>query len=149
MCYSHAGYISAESCEAIDTQSPISYRITHVLIACGWLVLKKAGPEDNVLQYISAVLSRTGVPRAFGGIALIVPMLLMTLRNDLRTSLITASVVTAIFAVILALSGRDLGWKDVLAATAADAAVLVVIYRHQSANATERFKLISRRTTWA
>ncbi|KAF5008830.1 hypothetical protein FDECE_4909 [Fusarium decemcellulare] len=63
---------------------------------------------------------------AFGGIALIGPMILMTLRQDKNTSLITASVATAIFVLVLTVAGRGLGGKDVLAATAAYAAVLVV-----------------------
>ncbi|KAF4462193.1 hypothetical protein FALBO_10993 [Fusarium albosuccineum] len=63
---------------------------------------------------------------AFGGIALIGPMILMTLRQDKNTSLITASVATTIFVLVLTVAGRGLGGKDVLAATAAYAAVLVV-----------------------
>jgi hypothetical protein len=63
---------------------------------------------------------------AFGGLALIGPMLLMVLHRDLNTSVITASVATILFALILAMMGRSLAGKDVLAATAAYAAVLVV-----------------------
>lgn len=63
---------------------------------------------------------------AFGGIALIGPMLLMVLHRDLNTSIITASVATVLFALLLAVAARSLGGKDVLAATAAYAAVLVV-----------------------
>jgi hypothetical protein len=60
-----------------------------------------------------------------GGIALIGPMLLMVLHRDLDTSIITASVATFIFAS--GLTGvKSLAGKDVLAATAAYAAVLVV-----------------------
>lgn len=62
----------------------------------------------------------------FGGIALIGPMLLMVLHHDLNTSVITVSVATALFTLVLAIAGRDWGGKDVLAATAAYAAVLVV-----------------------
>jgi len=62
----------------------------------------------------------------FGGIALIGPMLLMVLHRDRNTSIITTSVATVIFAILLALAARGLGGKDVLAATAAYAAVLVV-----------------------
>jgi hypothetical protein len=62
----------------------------------------------------------------FGGIALIAPMLLMVLHRDRNTSIITTSVATVLFAVSLAGRATDLGGKDVLAATAAYAAVLVV-----------------------
>jgi hypothetical protein len=62
----------------------------------------------------------------FGGIALIGPMLLMVLHRDLNTSITTASVATVLFALLLAVAGRNLGGNDVLAATAAYAAVLVV-----------------------
>ena len=68
------------------------------------------------------------------GIALIAPMLLMVLHNTLLTTLIATSVSVIIFAFVVALisSGLigmkavDLGPKDVLATTAAYAAVLVV-----------------------
>jgi len=63
---------------------------------------------------------------AFGGVAVIGPMLLMVLHRDLNTSIITATVATAIFTLVLALTGTNLGGKDILAATAAYAAVLVV-----------------------
>jgi hypothetical protein len=62
----------------------------------------------------------------FGGIALIGPMLLMVLHRDLNTSIITASVATVLFAIFLAVTARSLAGKDVLAAVAAYAAVLVV-----------------------
>jgi hypothetical protein len=65
--------------------------------------------------------------RGFGGIALMGPMLLlMVLRRDLNTSIITASVATVLFAIFLAVTARSLAGKDVLAAVAAYAAVLVV-----------------------
>lgn len=63
---------------------------------------------------------------SFGGIALIGPVLLMSLHRDLRTSLITSSVATAIFVVVLAMLGKNLKGQEVLGATAAYAAVLVV-----------------------
>jgi hypothetical protein len=63
---------------------------------------------------------------AFGGIALIGPMLLMSLHRDLKTSLITCSAATVLFAVVLAILGKSLKGQEVLGATAAYAAVLVV-----------------------
>jgi hypothetical protein len=62
----------------------------------------------------------------FGGTALIGPMLLMVLRRDSHTSIITASVATFLFASFPAVAVRILEGKDVLAAVAAYAAVLVV-----------------------
>lgn len=62
----------------------------------------------------------------FGGVALIGPMLVMTLHPSRNTSLITVSVATFLFALLLAFLARDSAGKDVLGATAAYAAVLVV-----------------------
>ncbi|KAN0115486.1 hypothetical protein V8E51_005030 [Hyaloscypha variabilis] len=62
----------------------------------------------------------------FGGAALIGPMLIMILHRSLNTSLITVSVATFLFALLLALCATDSEGKDILAATAAYAAVLVV-----------------------
>ena len=62
----------------------------------------------------------------FGGAALIGPMLIMTLHPSKNTSLITVSVATFVFALVLAFIARDSAGKDVLGATAAYAAVLVV-----------------------
>lgn len=62
----------------------------------------------------------------FGGAALIGPMLIMTLHPSRNTSLITVSVATFLFALVLAIIANDSSGKDVLGATAAYAAVLVV-----------------------
>lgn len=62
----------------------------------------------------------------FGGVALIAPMLVMTLHPTQTTSLVTVSVATLLFALILAVFAKETAGKDVLAATAAYAAVLVV-----------------------
>lgn len=62
----------------------------------------------------------------FGGVALIAPMLIMTLHPSRNTSLITTSLATFIFALVLAVGATQSAGKDVLAATAAYAAVLVV-----------------------
>ncbi|KAJ5629702.1 hypothetical protein N7528_003359 [Penicillium herquei] len=61
-----------------------------------------------------------------GGVALIAPMLLMVLHKTQATTLATTSVATILFALMLALLGKDLRGQDVLAAVAAYAAVLVV-----------------------
>ena len=62
----------------------------------------------------------------FGGAAVIAPMLIMTLHPSRNTSLITVSLATFFFALLLAIVAKDSAGKDVLGATAAYAAVLVV-----------------------
>ncbi|KAH8894400.1 hypothetical protein GQ53DRAFT_839979 [Thozetella sp. PMI_491] len=62
----------------------------------------------------------------FGSVSLISPMLIMSLVPGLKTSLITTSVATVIFALIVVIYGTDASGKDVLAWTAAYTAVLVV-----------------------
>ena len=64
----------------------------------------------------------------FGGVALIAPMLIMTLHPSRNVSLVTTSFATFIFALILAVGATNSAGKDVLAATAAYAAVLVVFF---------------------
>ncbi|KAK4442520.1 hypothetical protein QBC34DRAFT_24554 [Podospora aff. communis PSN243] len=61
-----------------------------------------------------------------GGLALIIPMVIMVLQKDLVTTLITTSVATMLFAGGLALLGTRLKGETVLASVAAYAAVLVV-----------------------
>ena len=61
-----------------------------------------------------------------GGIALIVPMLIMTLLPGRNTALITVCITTFALGLVLAFLAKDSTGKDVLAATAAYAAVLVV-----------------------
>lgn len=61
-----------------------------------------------------------------GGLAIIVPMLIMVLHNSLPTTLATTSLATLLFAIVLARSGQPKEPEGVLAATATYAAVLVV-----------------------
>jgi hypothetical protein len=63
---------------------------------------------------------------AFGGIALLGPMLLMVLKPSRTTSLSTVCVATTLFTLILAFMAKNLKGQEVLAATATYAAVLVV-----------------------
>jgi len=60
------------------------------------------------------------------GLALIAPMLIMTLHQSKLTSLLTTSVFVVAVAVVLAWVMDDAENKDIVAATAAYAAVLVV-----------------------
>lgn len=62
----------------------------------------------------------------FGGIALIVPTVIMAKHPSTNFSLVTTAVATVLFALVLAFGARDSTGKDVLAATAAYTAVLVV-----------------------
>jgi hypothetical protein len=57
---------------------------------------------------------------------LIGPMLLMVLNYNRNTTLIITSVATVVFTLMLAVFARGMAGKDVLAAVAAYAAVLVV-----------------------
>jgi di/tricarboxylate transporter len=60
------------------------------------------------------------------GLALIAPMLIMTLRPSKHMALVTTSVFVVAVAVLLAWVMEDAQNKDIVAATAAYAAVLVV-----------------------
>lgn len=62
----------------------------------------------------------------FGGVALVVPMLIMTLHPTKLTTLLTTSVFVFAVAIALAWFMYDSQPKDIMAATAAYAAVLVV-----------------------
>ena len=62
----------------------------------------------------------------FGGLSLIAPMLIMRLHPTLLTELITTSVFIFVVGVILAWYMKDAQKRDILAATASYAAVLVV-----------------------
>lgn len=62
----------------------------------------------------------------FGGVSLILPMLIMALRPSLVVDLITTSAATVSFAAVISFLGADASGKDVLASTAAYTAVLVV-----------------------
>lgn len=62
----------------------------------------------------------------FGGIALIIPTVIMAKNEGINISLIVTSVFVFIFALILAFGATDSTGKDVLGMTAAYTAVLVV-----------------------
>jgi hypothetical protein len=70
--------------------------------------------------------SRRLLMAAFGGVALIGPMLIMTLHPTKVTNLVTTSAFVFVVAVLLAYIMTDATPKDVIGATAAYAAVLVV-----------------------
>jgi len=61
-----------------------------------------------------------------GGLSLIGPMLLMILRTDRLTALITTSVSTMLFALVVAKFAEESSSPEIMGITAAYAAVLVV-----------------------
>ena len=62
----------------------------------------------------------------FGGIVVVVPMLIMTLHRTLLTTLLTTSLFVLAFGLILAFSMDSQVPGDILTATAAYAAIMVV-----------------------
>lgn len=83
--------------------------------------------EHKPPQHLSAFVDRFAqlILALIGGGSLIVPMLVMSIHASKTKSLITVSVATFIFSFLLSMALR-LQNNDVLAATAAYAAVLVV-----------------------
>jgi hypothetical protein len=72
----------------------------------------------------------------FGGATLIVPMLIMVLDQRRVTTLLTTSCFTLGIGLILAFWMEDANSKDIIAATAAYAAVLVVFVGSGGVNGT-------------
>ena len=92
----------------------------------GNLGFRELDPLGRQKRSQKAALTQRIVMAMFGGVALITPMLIMTLHSSRNVSLVTTSLATFIFALILAFGATESAGKDVLAATAAYAAVLVV-----------------------
>ncbi|KAF2463932.1 uncharacterized protein BDR25DRAFT_346952 [Lindgomyces ingoldianus] len=90
-------------------------------LGCRALDRKRRVEQERRKAYTSRL-----VMALFGGVAIITPMLIMALHPGLVVDLVTASVATVLFAIIVAVQARDASGKDVLASTAAYAAVLVV-----------------------
>jgi len=81
----------------------------------------KQGKTKKLAQFFSRLAMAL-----FGGLALIVPMLIMSLHQSRLTALVTTSVFVIAVGAILAWWMDDAQDKDIVAATAAYAAVLVV-----------------------
>jgi VIT1/CCC1 family predicted Fe2+/Mn2+ transporter len=92
----------------------------------GNLWFRELDQRGRILRAQKKTFIQRIIMAMFGGVALVGPMLIMTLHQSRNTSLITVSAATFVFAIILALCATDSSGKDVLAATAAYAAVLVV-----------------------
>jgi hypothetical protein len=95
-------------------------------LAIGNLGFRELDQQGRLLREQKKAFTGRVAMALFGGVSLIVPMLVMTLHPSRNTSLITTSTATFVFAIALALGATDTAGKDVLAATAAYAAVLVV-----------------------
>ncbi len=81
--------------------------------------------QESALRSAEGFASRLRMA-LFGGVSLIAPMLIMRLHPTLLTELVTTSVFILAVGVVLAWYMRDAEKRDILAATASYAAVLVV-----------------------
>ena len=81
--------------------------------------------KDTAQEYSRGFFSRLKMA-LFGGSVLIAPMLIMRLHATLLTELLTTSLFVVVVGLILAWYMKDVDKKDILDATAAYAAVLVV-----------------------
>jgi hypothetical protein len=105
--------------EYIQRLEPLQSKLSKM----GFRELDRKGREDRTKKQ---AFNERLLMACFGGIALIGPMLIMVLLPGKKVTLITTSVATFLFALVLAILANDSAGKDVLGATAAYAAVLVV-----------------------
>lgn len=96
--------------------------------SCGDLGFRELDQQGRARRAERQALTQRIFMGVFGGIALICPVLVMVLYPSRNTNLITVSVATILFASLLAIGASDSTGKDVLAATAAYTAVLVVFF---------------------
>lgn len=96
--------------------------------SCGTLGFRELDQQGRLRRAERKALIQRMVMGFFGGVALICPVLVMVLYPSRNTNLITVSVATILFVCILAIGASDATGKDILAATAAYAAVLVVFF---------------------
>lgn len=110
-----------------DSTGPTPTNVVETMqLAAGNLGFRELDQRGRTLRAQKKAFTERVFMAMFGGVALIGPMLIMTLHPSRDTSLITVSVATFVFAIALAFGARDSAGKDVLAATAGYAAVLVV-----------------------
>lgn len=117
-----AWYIEAFKTEGAPA-SQIAESAQEKLGPLGFRELDKRGREERDQR---KAFTQRLLMAMFGGVALIAPMLIMVLHPTRTVSLVTTSVATILFALVLAFGAQDSSGKDVLGATAAYAAVLVV-----------------------
>jgi len=84
-----------------------------------WTFIESAKSREQFISRASAAV--------FGGLAVIVPMLIMSLHPTRLTQLLTASVFVVSITLILAWFMDEAERKDIIATTAAYGAVLVVL----------------------
>lgn len=96
--------------------------------SCGKLGFRELDQQGRLRRAEKQALTQRILMGIFGGIALICPVLVMVLYPSRNTNLVTVSVATILFAFLLAIGASDGTGKDVLAATAAYTAVLVVFF---------------------
>lgn len=96
--------------------------------SCGKLGFRELDQQGRLRRAEKQALTQRILMGVFGGIALICPVLVMVLYPSRNTNLVTVSVATILFAFLLAIGASDGTGKDVLAATAAYTAVLVVFF---------------------
>lgn len=115
----------------LSDEGPIepSRAVQSLEYACGNLGFREFDQQGRLQREKNQAFTQRIFMGLFGGIALICPVLIMVLHPSQNTNLITVSVATSLFAVVLAIGASDRTGKDVLAATAAYTAVLVVFFR--------------------
>lgn len=96
--------------------------------SCGKLGFRELDKQGRLRREEKEALTRRILMGILGGIALICPVLVMVLYPSRNTNLVTVSVATIVFAFLLAVGASDGTGQDVLAATAAYTAVLVVFF---------------------
>lgn len=96
--------------------------------SCGKLGFRELDQQGRLRRARKQALTQRILMGIFGGIALICPVLVMVLYPSRNTNLVTVSIATILFAFLLAIGASDGTGKDVLAATAAYTAVLVVFF---------------------
>ncbi len=105
---------------------PTSMFMKYMEETAGDLGFRELDQKGRERRFQENAFTQRIIMAMFGGAALIGPMLIMTIHLSKNTSLITVSVATFVFALVLAFIARDSAGKDVLGATAAYAAALVV-----------------------
>jgi hypothetical protein len=119
--------VDDEAVHGVSSETEIStfeVQIAHVLVSGARFSPAGVRTEEKSKARLS-FLGRLAMA-IFGGAALVVPMLIMSLRPSKLTSLLTTSLFVVGVAIALVWFMKNAAPKDILAATAAYAAVLVV-----------------------
>lgn len=118
-----------------DRRAGPSFAVHVLEKSCGRLGFRELDQQGRLERAKKQAFAQRVLMGLFGGVALISPVLVMVLHPSRNINLITVSVATILFAVLLAIGASDGTGKDVLAATAAYAAVLVVFLGTSGASA--------------